>query len=95
MVDEDILPYGMIDSMLYVDSLDDVPVPTPPASGEGVTDGSTSTDFITPTVENNQIVKTELDEVTETYYRDVDFTGFEPVTSYHFDENGMFVIDEA
>lgn len=95
MIDEDILPEGMIDSMLYVDSLDDVPVPTPPTSGEGVTDGSTSTDFITPTVENNQTVKTELDEVTETYYRDVDFTGFEAVKSYHFDEHGMFVIDEA
>ena len=95
MIDEDVLPDGMIDSMLYVDSLDDVPVPTPPTTGEGVTDGSTSTDFITPTVENNQTTKTEFDEVTETYYNDVDFDGFSPVTSYHFDENGMFVIDES
>lgn len=94
MINDDILPEGLIDSMLYVDSLDEVHVPIPPSDGEGVTDGSTATDFIKPTIENNQIIKTELDVVHETYYRDVDLTGFEPVKKYHYNEYGMFVIDE-
>ena len=95
MIDEDILPDGMVDSMLYVDSLDDVPVPTPPTSGEGITDGTTSTDLTDVKVDDDTVISTSLDEVTETYYTDVDMEGFTPVSEYHYDENGWFVVDKS
>lgn len=93
-MDEDVLPDGLVDSMLYVDSLDEVPVPTPPVDGEGVTDGSTSTDYITP-VTDDDVTITEYDnDLVEIGYTDVDIVGFEPVKTYHYDENGFFIIDE-
>ena len=46
----DYIPEDWVDSQLDVKSLDDIVVPAEPDSSmEGVTDGTTSTDLITPT----------------------------------------------
>lgn len=93
----DYIPEDWVDSQLDVKSLDDIVVPTEPDSSmEGVTDGTTSTDLITPTDTTNVQVTVTGKESVETYEVELPLTQeFTPVKSYHYDEWGNFVIDEV
>lgn len=95
-MENDYIPEDWVDSQLDVESLDDIEVPTEPdTSIEGVTDGTESTDLITPTDTTEVEITVEGEESSETYETEFPLQQeFVPVKAYHYDEWGNFVVDE-
>ena len=95
-MENDYIPEDWVDSQLDVGSLDDIKVPTEPSTSiEGVTDGTMSTDLITPTDTTGVEITVQGKESSETYETEFPLQqDFVPVKAYHYDEWGNFVVDE-
>lgn len=93
--DDDFMPPEWQDDSLYVETLEDVEVPDMVDENmEGVTDGTVSTDIAYVEDITNTDLQIVGEETFETYETEpATIADFAPVTTYHYDEDGDFVVD--